>query len=58
MASWEASRATAKRTAAAAALEEIKPKKRERRWHMKEPAGFDESWQRYLQPGMTPPIAA
>lgn len=54
MASWEASRATAKRTAAAAALEEIKPKKRERRWHMKEPAGFDESWQRYLQPGMTP----
>ena len=57
MAYWEESRATAKRTAAAAALEEVKPKKRERRWHMTEPAGFGESWQRYLQPGMAPAMA-
>jgi len=50
MTSWEARRSTAKRSAAAAAIAEVQPKTRQRRWHMREPAGFDESWQQYLQP--------
>jgi hypothetical protein len=57
MTSWEARRSTAKRSAAAAAIAEVQPKTRQRRWHMREPAGFDESWQQYLQPGREPALA-
>ena len=52
MASWEARRSTAKRSAVAAAIAEVQLKTHHSpRWHMREPAGFDESWQQYLQPG-------
>ncbi len=57
MASWEAKRATPKRVAAASALEDTYgPRKILRRWHLSEPAGFDESWQQHLQPGAAPAV--
>lgn len=52
MASWEAERATTKRTAAAAAIAEVAgPRRKLQRWHMKEPHDFDAQLQAQLQPG-------
>ena len=55
MTSWEAARANAKRTAAAAALEGLYGKRqKQRRWHMEEPDGFEASWRQHLGVGARP----
>ena len=55
LSSWEAVRATAKRQAAAEAIEEVLgPRKKQARFHFKEPAGFDATWQRHLLEGAQP----